>query len=234
MMLRRTFCLLLLSISFVMGEKNILLASNVQKSDAAAKDQPAPKIKDFGKAPKTFRVKFETSVGDFVVEVTRDWSPNGADRFYNLVKNKFYDECRFFRVLEGFMAQAGINGNPAVQALWRDKTIKDDPVVESNTRGYVTFAKSSRPNSRSTQFYINYGDNSRLDRSGFSPFAKVVRGMDFVDDLYSLYGEGFPGGKGPSQGKIQSEGNVYLKKEFPKLDYIKKATIVKAAAAKGK
>ena len=178
MMSRWTFCLLLLSVGFVMGAKNMLLASNVQQSDAAAKDQPAPKIKDFGKAPKMFRVKFETSVGDFVVEVNRDWSPNGADRFYNLVKNKFYDECRFFRVLDGFMAQVGINGNPVVQALWRDKTIKDDPVVESNKRGYVTFAKSGRPNSRSTQFYINYGDNSRLDRSGFSPFAKVVQGMD--------------------------------------------------------
>jgi peptidyl-prolyl cis-trans isomerase A (cyclophilin A) len=217
-----------------MGADGILHASGVQKSDAAAKGQPAPKIKEFGKAPKTFRVKFETSVGDFVVEVNRNWSPNGADRFYNLVKNKFYDECRFFRVLDGFMAQVGINGNPAVQALWRDKTIKDDPVVESNKRGTVTFAKSSRPNSRSTQFYINYGDNSRLDRSGFSPFAKVVQGMDIVDDLYPLYGEGFPSGKGPSQGKIQSEGNVYLKKEFPKLDYIKKATIIEAAAAKGK
>jgi peptidyl-prolyl cis-trans isomerase A (cyclophilin A) len=233
MMSRWTFCLFLVSVCFVMGDRS-LLAGDVQTKEATAKDQPAPKIKDFGKAPKTFRVKFETSVGNFVMEVHRDWSPNGADRFYNLVNNKFYDECRFFRVLEGFMAQTGINGNPAVQALWRNKTFKDDPVIESNTRGYVTFAKSGLPNSRSTQLFINYGNNSRLDRSGFSPFAKVVQGMDVVDDLYPLYGEGFPGGRGPSQGKIQAEGNVYLKKGFPKLDYIKKATIVKAASEQKK
>lgn len=223
-MLRWTICLFLVSVCFVMGDR-ILLASDVQINDAASK---APKIKDFGKAPNTFFVKFETSVGNFVMEVHRDWSPNGADRIYNLVKNKFYDECRFFRVIDGFMAQVGLNGNPAVQALWRDKTIKDDPVIESNTRGYVSFAKSGLPNSRSTQFFINYGNNSRLDRMGFSPFAEVVQGMDVVDDLYPFKG------RGPSQGKIQFEGNVYLKKEFPKLDYIKKATIVKAAAEKKK
>lgn len=177
-------------------------------------------------APEKYQAKFETSQGDFVIEVTRSWSPNGADRFYNLVKSGFYDEARFFRVLDGFMAQFGINGDPAVQAKWRDANIPDDPVVESNQRGYVTFAKTGLPNSRSTQVFINFADNRNLDEMGFSPFGKVVEGMDVVDKLYSGYGEGAPQGFGPDQGRIQEEGNAYLKRDFPKLDYIKKATIV--------
>jgi len=179
------------------------------------------------KAPETFKAKLDTSKGVVVIEVHRAWAPAGADRFYNLVKNGFYDDTRFFRVLDGFMAQIGINGNPAVQGAWRNATIKDDAVKESNKRGFVTFAKSSAPNSRSTQIFINYRDNSSLDRQGFAPFGEVTTGMEIVDKLYSGYGEGAPGGRGPEQGKIQMEGNEYLNKSFPKLDYIKKATIEK-------
>jgi peptidyl-prolyl cis-trans isomerase A (cyclophilin A) len=179
------------------------------------------------KAPETFKAAFDTSKGPFVIEVHRAWAPTGADRFYNLVKNGFYDDTRFFRVLDGFMAQIGINGNPSIQTNWRTATIQDDPVKESNKRGYVTFAKSGAPNSRSTQIFINYRDNSSLDRQGFAPFGQVISGMDVVDKLYSGYGEGAPSGRGPEQGKIQAEGNAYLVKDFPKLDYVKKATIEK-------
>ncbi|HEV3062489.1 MAG TPA: peptidylprolyl isomerase [Vicinamibacterales bacterium] len=179
------------------------------------------------KAPDAFKARIETSKGAFVIDVHRAWAPIGADRFYNLVKNGFYDDARFFRVLDGFMAQIGINGNPAIQGSWRNATIQDDPVKESNKRAFVTFAKSSAPNSRSTQIFINYRDNANLDKSGFAPFGEVTSGMDVVDKLYSGYGEGAPGGRGPEQGKIQMEGNAYLTKEFPKLDYIKKATIDK-------
>jgi cyclophilin family peptidyl-prolyl cis-trans isomerase len=177
------------------------------------------------KAPDTYKVNFDTSKGPFVIEVHRSWAPVGADRFYNLVKNGFYDDTRFFRVLDGFMAQIGINGNPSVQSSWRTATIQDDPVKEGNKRGYVTFAKSGAPNSRSTQIFINYRDNTNLDRQGFAAFGQVTSGMDVVDKLYSGYGEGAPSGRGPEQGRIQSEGNAYLVKDFPKLDYVKKATI---------
>jgi peptidyl-prolyl cis-trans isomerase A (cyclophilin A) len=179
------------------------------------------------KAPDVFKAKLDTSKGPVVIEVHRDWSPVGADRFYNLVKNGFYDDTRFFRVLDGFMAQIGINGNPAIQSNWRNATIQDDPVKQSNKRGFVTFAKSSAPNSRSTQIFINYRDNSSLDRQGFAPFGQVVSGMEAIDQLYSGYGEGAPSGRGPEQGKVQMEGNTYLTKDFPKLDYVKKATIEK-------
>jgi peptidyl-prolyl cis-trans isomerase A (cyclophilin A) len=178
------------------------------------------------KAPATYNAKFETSKGTFVITVHREWAPLGADRFYNLVKGGYYDECRFFRVLDDFMAQVGINGNPAVQSAWRDARIQDDPVKGSNTRGMVSFATAG-PGTRTTQFFINFKDNSSLNRSGFAPFGEVTSGMDVVDKLYSGYGEGGPRGKGPEQGKIQAEGNAYLTKDFPKLDYVKKATIEK-------
>jgi peptidyl-prolyl cis-trans isomerase A (cyclophilin A) len=175
-------------------------------------------------APDKFRARFDTTKGVFVIEVTREWAPLGADRFYNLVKNGFYDECRFFRVLDGFMAQFGINGDPQLMAAWRGATLRDDPVKESNRRGSVTFATGG-PNTRTTQVFINYGDNSRLDRQGFAPFGRVVSGMDVVDKLYSGYGEGAPQGKGPSQAQIQTEGNAYLQKGYPRLDSVKAATI---------
>ena len=177
------------------------------------------------KAPAVYKAKFDTSKGAFVIEVHRDWAPNGADRFYNLVKNGFYNDVRFFRVLDGFMAQFGINGNPNLSAVWRDANIKDDPVKQSNTRGTVTFATSG-PNSRTTQVFINFGDNAGLDGQGFSPFGKVVSGMDVVDALYGGYGEGAPRGDGPDQGRVQTQGNAYLEKAYPKLDYVKTATIV--------
>ncbi len=178
------------------------------------------------KAPDVFRASFDTSKGTFVIEVTRAWAPLGADRFYNLVKNGYYDNCRFFRVISGFMAQFGIHGDPKVSAVWRGSNIKDDPVKESNKRGFVSYAMGG-PNTRTTQLFINYNDrNSGLDGQGFSPFGKVIEGMDVVDDLYSGYGEGAPGGKGPDQTRVQMEGNAYLEKSFPRLDYIKSATIV--------
>jgi peptidyl-prolyl cis-trans isomerase A (cyclophilin A) len=177
-------------------------------------------------APESFTVRFETSAGEFDVAIHRDWSPNGADRFYNLVRNGYYDDVRFFRVLEGFMAQFGINGDPALNRIWRTANIPDDPVVESNTRGRITYAKSGAPNSRTTQLFINYADNSRLDEMGFAPFGEVVAGMDVVDSLFPHYGEGAPQGGGPNQGKVQSEGNAYLNQQFPDLDYIVQATIL--------
>ncbi len=177
-------------------------------------------------APATYKAKFDTSKGVFIVEVHRDWAPNGADRFYNLVKNGFYDNARFFRVVSGFMVQFGINADPKLSALWREARIKDDAVRQSNKRGLITFATAG-PNTRTTQVFINFGDNTGLDRQGFAPFGQVVPGMNVVDALYSGYGEGAPSGQGPDQGRIQQEGNAYLVKEFGKLDYIKKATIEK-------
>jgi len=178
------------------------------------------------KAPDTYKVKFDTSQGSFEIEVHRDWAPNGADRFYNLVKNGFYNDARFFRVIKGFMVQFGINGNPKISQVWRNANIPDDPVEESNLRGYVTFATAG-PNTRTTQVFINYGDNPSLDGQGFAPFGKVISGLDVVQHLYSSYGEGAPRGEGPDQSRVQTEGNAYLQKNFPQLDYIKKAAIEK-------
>ena len=176
------------------------------------------------KAPDVYKVKFDTSKGSFVVEVHRDWAPKGADRFYNLVKNGFYDNARFFRVISGFMVQFGINGDPGIMARWRTAQISDDPVAQSNTKGMVTFAMAG-PNTRTSQVFINFGDNSRLDQSGFSPFGRVLSGMNVVEAINAEYGEGAPNGRGPNQSRIQSEGNTYLSKDFPRMDYIKKATI---------
>lgn len=175
------------------------------------------------KAPEMYKVKFDTTAGTVVIQVHRDWAPLGADRFYNLAKNGFYDEVRFFRVLDGFMAQFGMNGDPSIQKAWGGANFRDDPVKGSNKRGFVTFAKASAPNSRSTQVFINYADNSRLDADGFAPFGEVTQGMDLVDKFYSGYGSR----NVPDQGRITAEGNAYLGKEYPKLDYIKKATIEK-------
>lgn len=175
------------------------------------------------KAPSTFKVKFETTKGPFTVEVHRDWSPNGADRFYNLAKNGFFDGVKFFRVVPGFVVQFGIHGDPAISRKWLESNIPDDAVKKSNLKGYLTYAKSSLPNSRSTQLFINLADNSRLDGMGFSPFGKVSEGMPVVEKLYGEYGEQLT----QLQGEIAEKGNGYLEREFPKLDGIKKATIVK-------
>lgn len=176
------------------------------------------------KAPATYKAKFTTTKGDFIIEVTRAWAPVGADRFYNLVKYRFYDGAAFFRVLPGFMAQVGISADPKVSAVWERATIKDDPVAQSNGRGMVSFATAG-PGTRTTQIFINYGDNAQLDGQGFSPFGKVVEGMDVVEKLYSGYGEGAPSGNGPDQGRIATEGKKYLASAFPQLDTIKTAVI---------
>jgi len=176
------------------------------------------------RAPDTYKAKFVTTKGTFVIQVERFWAPHGADRFYNLVKAGFYNDARFFRVIDGFMVQFGISGNPDVSAAWSNATIPDDPVRESNTRGTVTFATAG-PNTRTTQVFINFNNNSSLNSQGFAPFGKVISGMDVVDSLYKGYGEGAPRGNGPDQGRIKMQGNAYLSTQFPKLDYIKKATI---------
>lgn len=179
-------------------------------------------------APDTYTVKLQTTKGDLLVEVNRAWAPKGADRFFNLVKLGYYDDAALFRVIPGFMAQTGIHGDPKVSAAWREARIDDDPVdpaKASNKRGYLTFATSG-PNSRTTQFFINFADNSRLDGMGFSPIGKLKdESLAVLDQINGEYGEGAPRGGGPSQGRIQSEGNAYLKKDFPRLDYIVKATV---------
>ena len=176
-------------------------------------------------APATFRAAFETSSGEFVIEVTRELAPNGADRLYTLVKNGYYDGVRFFRVIDGFMAQFGIHGDPRINAAWRAATITDDPVVESNVRGSVSFATSG-PDSRTTQLFINYIDNVNLDDMGFSPVGRVVEGMEVVDQLHGGYGEGPPRGTGPYQAQMHAQGNEYLDAEYPDLDHIITARIV--------
>ncbi|MGH9722008.1 MAG: peptidylprolyl isomerase [Bryobacteraceae bacterium] len=174
--------------------------------------------------PDTYRVKFETSKGDFVLEVTKAWAPQGAERFWELVHRKFYDDCRFFRMLPGFMVQWGINGSPQVQSKWRDFSIPDDPVKGTNAKGTISYAKSG-PNTRTSQVFINLVDNARLDPDGFAPFGKVLSGMEVVEGLYAGYGEGYPGGNGPRQNMLQTQGNEYLQREFPRLDYIKTARV---------
>jgi cyclophilin family peptidyl-prolyl cis-trans isomerase len=182
------------------------------------------------KAPDEYKVQFSTTRGDFVVTVTRAWAPQGADRFYNLVKHHFFDNASFFRVLPNFMAQFGISAYPAVNKVWEPATIKDDPVTQHNVRGYVSFATAG-PNTRTTQVFINFGDNSRLDHDGFAPFGQVTDGMKVVDMFYDQYGEGAPSGGGPDQDQIQKQGKPYLDKGWPKLDSIKTATIISPAPA---
>jgi peptidyl-prolyl cis-trans isomerase A (cyclophilin A) len=193
------------------------VAAQVDLNKAAKLRNPA-QLKDT--APATFKAKFDTSAGTFVVEAHREWAPKGVDRFYNLVKNGFYDDCRFFRVVPNFVVQFGINGNPSIQAVWRNANLTDDPVKHGNTKGTVVFATAG-PNTRTTQLFINLKDNSGLDRQGFAAFGEVVQGMDVVEKITSQYRER------PQQAEIQARGNAYLKAEFPKMDYIKTATIEK-------
>ncbi len=199
--------------------------AKVTKAKSPLLDPKSPEMNKT--APDSFRVKFETTKGDIVVEVDRALSPHGADRFYNLVRNGWYDEVRFFRVIPGFMAQFGMSGDPALNQTWTNAGIPDDPVKTTNARGTITFAMTGQPNSRTTQLFINFKDNGGLDAQHFAPFGHVVEGMDVVDSLYGGYGEGAPRGKGPSQGLIMTRGNEYLAGDFPKLDYIKKATVLK-------
>ena len=178
-------------------------------------------------SPDLFKVRFETSKGSFVIEAHREWAPRGADRVYNLVRAGFFDDSRLFRVRAGYIAQFGIPGAPGIAATWKDQAIPDDPVRQSNTRGFIGYAMTG-PNTRTTQVYINLSDNSRLDRDGFAPFGKVVEGMEIVDRIYAGYGEDAGGGmRGGKQGKIFEGGNGYLDREFPNLDHLVRATIVK-------
>jgi peptidyl-prolyl cis-trans isomerase A (cyclophilin A) len=215
-MVHRSVVKVLISSALALGAVALIAAQ------AASLKNPASLTEQ---APATYNVKFDTSIGAFTVAVTKAWAPNGANRFYNLVKNGYYNDARFFRVVPNFMVQFGINGDPALNPIWQQARIQDDPVKESNLRGYVTFATAG-PNTRTTQVFINFNDNAGLDRQGFAPFGKVSAGMDIVDKLHNGYGEQ------PNQGLVQSQGNAYLTKTFPKLDYIKTATIEAAPAKK--
>ena len=177
-------------------------------------------------APKEFKVEFETTAGNFTIFVHRDWAPRGADRLYNLVKHNYYADARFFRVVKDFMVQWGIAGDPNITRVWRNATILDDRPRQSNTRGMVTFAKTNAPHSRSTQLFINFGDNSFLDAMGFAPIGEVVEGMETVDAIYAEYGDAPPNGKGPLQPLMVAEGNEYLMREFSELDYIKQTRLI--------
>jgi peptidyl-prolyl cis-trans isomerase A (cyclophilin A) len=225
-------CTLALALGFLSGCAEQKPAGEVNKpvtvAPEAAKAEtksaaPAPGFDDPSKltekAPESFRAKFETTKGSFTVEGTRSLAPNGADRFYNLVRSGYFKDIAFFRVVPGFMCQFGIHGDPAVSAKWREANIADDPVKTSNARGAITFATAG-PNTRTTQLFINFGNNAGLDGQGFSPFGAVVEGMDVVDKINAEYGET------PNQGNIQYQGNAYLKAGFPNLDYIKSATLL--------
>lgn len=198
---------------------SVLAAALTGCGGEAARETAAPKP-----APDSYRAVFETSKGRFVVEVIKAWAPEGAERFYRLIEQRYYDEARFFRVIPNFVVQFGINGDPKVSARWRTLTIADDPVRESNKRGAVTFATSG-PNTRTTQVFINLKDNTQLDASGFAPFGRVVEGMDVVDRFFGVYRDGPPRGTGPDQALIETRGNDYLLSRFPRLDYIKTARI---------
>jgi peptidyl-prolyl cis-trans isomerase A (cyclophilin A) len=178
-------------------------------------------------SPAQYKVQLETTKGTVVILIHRDWSPLGADHFYELVRNHFYDNNAFFRVLKGFVAQWGINGDKDTNKKWSDMNIPDDPPKMPNKTGTITFAKTGEPNSRSTQVFINLADNSAsLDSQGFTPFGEVIEGLQVVMDLYNGYGEGAPQGQGPDQSAIGASGDSYLKQNFPKLDYVKKATVI--------
>jgi len=205
-----------------------------KKTDAAKKAPVAPNLLNpasmRARAPETYKAKFTTTKGDVIIQVHRGWAPLGADSFYSLVRGGLYKDAAFFRVLPRFMAQFGISARPDVADAWENARITDDRVIESNKRGTVTFATAG-PNTRTTQVFINYGDNAQLDGQGFAPFGQVIEGMDVVDKFYSGYGEGAPSGRGPDQGEIRSKGKAYLDRFFPQLDRIVSASIVTDEAA---
>jgi len=200
-----------------------LVASVLLFSCGPAEKQPEAAPKRLT-APPVYKAKLETNEGTVVVEVVRDWAPRGADRFYELVNAKFYDGCRFFRVVRNFVAQFGISGNPAVSRQWSQMVMPDDPPKESNRRGTLSFAMSG-PATRTTQVFINLADNKRLDSQGFVPFGRVVEGMDIIEKLDRSYGDLPPRGNAPDQGRMEREGNEYIERYFPRLDYIVKANI---------
>jgi cyclophilin family peptidyl-prolyl cis-trans isomerase len=187
----------------------------------------APSAERLGEAgPDSFTVHVVTSRGPFDIKVHRDWAPRGADRLHYLAQAHYYDGVRFFRVVDNFVAQFGLHGDTAVSHAWRARRIDDDTVKRSNVRGTIAYAAGG-PNTRTTQLFISYTDNSRLDARGFAVVAQVMSGMNVVDSLHKGYGEAAPGGKGPAQGRIVAEGNAYLMKEFPLLDYIITARITR-------
>jgi len=208
----------------ILNRRLLLLAAAALISGCSNEPAPAKKAK-LEHAPDVFRVKFETSKGDFVVQVTKAWAPRGTDRFFELVQSDFFTGARFFRAIRGFMVQFGISPDPKMSALWGTSRILDDPVTQSNLKGKITFATSG-PAARTTQVFINLVDNVRLDKSGFAPFGEVVSGMEVVESLYTGYGDVYPRGNGPQPSLIQTQGNAYLEKDFPRLDYIKKASIL--------
>jgi peptidyl-prolyl cis-trans isomerase A (cyclophilin A) len=181
--------------------------------------------------PEVFRVRFETSQGDFIVEAQRAWAPRGVGRFFELVRMRYFDENRFFRVVAGFIAQFGVHRDYDVHAKWRQFFILDDPPKEKNLRGTISFAQGG-PNTRATEVFINLADNPNLDSDGFVPFGKVVEGMDVVDKLYSGYGEMRPEGKEIDPGRVENTTNAYLIPRFPKMDYIKRARLITADSGK--
>jgi peptidyl-prolyl cis-trans isomerase A (cyclophilin A) len=206
----------------VLGSIGLVASAVGGQADTAALKDPSLFVDT---APDSFKVNLDTNVGKFVVSVRRSWAPNGADRFYNLVKRGFYDNARFFRVIDGALAQFGVHGEPDVAAVWAGARIPADPVKTSNKKGTLTFAMGAGPDTRTTQVFINLTDNMRLDASGFAPFGEISSGQDVSDKIYGGYGDGPPRGKGPNPGRLQLEGNAYLAKEFPKLSYIRTATI---------
>ncbi len=214
-MFRRTYALAIVLVLAACGKDNKAPQKTAATNPLLNPQSPAMQAK----APETFNARFETSAGAFTVQVTRAWAPAGADRFYNLVKNGFFDGTRFFRVVPGFVVQFGLSGDPAISARWHLASIPDDPVQQHNTRGTITFATGG-PNTRTTQLFINFADNLNLDGMGFSPFGKVVDGMGVVDRIYAGYGER------PNQELIEGRGTAYLASQFPKLDSIATATIV--------
>jgi peptidyl-prolyl cis-trans isomerase A (cyclophilin A) len=208
-------------LAIIGGMRRDLAAGLLVVFTLAACRKPAPKVV----VPEIFRVKFETSQGDFVVEVSRGWSPRGADRFHELVRMHYFDQGRFFRVVPGFIAQFGVHRDFKVHEVWRELFIMDDPVKEKNLRGTLAFAQSG-PNTRATEIFVNLADNAALDGEGFVPFAKVVEGMDVADRFYAGYGEMRPQGKQIDPGRVEGEANEYLVPRFPKLDYIKRVQFI--------
>ena len=206
-----------------------------ESAPRTAGDSAAPRIvgvpiDSAATAPNVFRVRFETSKGPFVVESHRDWAPRGVDRFYQLVQSQYFDNVRFFRVVSSFMAQFGMHGDPKVNAAWEKMPLQDDSVRESNRRGYLTFAMRSDPNTRTNQLFINIVNNRNLDEMGFAPIGRVVEGLAVIDSLYADYGDAYPNGNGPDQTRIRAEGNAYLERDYPKLDFIRTARLVTDSA----
>lgn len=204
--------------------KETLKKLEAAKAETKTPEQPQPAEKAAmewpEKCPDTFKINFECSNGSFVMQCHKDWAPIGVEHFYNLLKLGFYDNARFFRVVPGFVVQFGMPGDPAMGAKYGEENIKDEPVTKSNTPGMVTYAKTNAPNSRSTQLFINLGNNAQLDRMGFAPFAEILEGMDVVKKINAEYGEQ------PNQGLIRAQGNAYLEQAFPRLDYVKKITLI--------